>query len=154
MVAIEKMFNLEWCKLWVFKTLLREGFKNKKKEISGIFHSGPDPPPALVEKNFISSKWSTCCEMESVWYGSANSCQMASQERLEAWGGQLWWNDHRPHQKLKKKVCLKMHFRPFPVFWAYVFLSGKSADPKPSPPLSGKFHYFFLKPSLSLLARD
>ena len=24
-----------------------------------------------------------------------------------------------------------MHFRPFPVFWAYVFLSGKSADPTP-----------------------
>ena len=28
-----------------------------------------------------------------------------------------------------------MHFRPFPVFWAYVFLSGKSADPNPPPPL-------------------
>ena len=33
----------------------------------------------------------------------------------------------------------------------YPVLSGKSADPTP-PPLSGKFHYFFFKPSLSLLA--
>ena len=37
-----------------------------------------------------------------------------------------------------------MHFRPFPVFLAYVFLSGKLADPDPLPPLSGKFHFFFL----------
>ena len=45
-----------------------------------------------------------------------------------------------------------MHFRPFLVFWAYFFLSGKSADPShPSPPLSGKYHYFlFLKPSLTV----
>ena len=37
-----------------------------------------------------------------------------------------------------------MHFRPFPVFWAYVFLSGKSANLTP-PSLSGKFHYFFFE---------
>ena len=37
-----------------------------------------------------------------------------------------------------------MQFRPIPVIWAYVFLSGKSADPNP---ISGKFHFFF-KPSL------
>ena len=37
-----------------------------------------------------------------------------------------------------------MLFRLFQVFLAYVFLSGKLADPDPlSPPLSGKFHYFF-----------
>ena len=35
-----------------------------------------------------------------------------------------------------------MHFRPFPVFWAYVFLSGKSADPNP-PPLLVKIPLFF-----------
>ena len=42
-----------------------------------------------------------------------------------------------------------MLFRLFQVFLAYVFLSGKLANPDP-PPLSGKFHYFFfyLKPSL------
>ena len=39
-----------------------------------------------------------------------------------------------PPKNRKKKVCLKMHFRPFPVFLAYVFLSGKSADPNPAPP--------------------
>ena len=33
----------------------------------------------------------------------------------------------------KKKVCLKMYFRPFPVFCAYVFLSGKLENPTPPP---------------------
>ena len=33
--------------------------------------------------------------------------------------------------KIKKKVCRKMLIRPFPMFLAYVFLSGKSADPHP-----------------------
>ena len=42
-----------------------------------------------------------------------------------------------------------MHFRPFPVFWAIIFLSGKSADPTPLPLLVENFtNFFFLKPSL------
>ena len=41
----------------------------------------------------------------------------------------------------KNLVCLKMLFRLFQVFLAYVFLSGKLADPDSlPPPLSGKFH--------------
>ena len=43
-----------------------------------------------------------------------------------------------------------MHFRPFPVFLAYVFLSGKSADPTP-PPLLVENSTNFFKPSLSRL---
>ena len=31
-------------------TLVREGFKKRRKKISGIFHKAPDPPPPLVEK--------------------------------------------------------------------------------------------------------
>ena len=36
-----------------------------------------------------------------------------------------------------------MHFRPFPVFWAYVFLSGKSADPTPPLYVEHSTIYFF-----------
>ena len=44
-----------------------------------------------------------------------------------------------------------MHFRPFPVFLAYVFLSGKSADPNPPPLLVENSTIFFsLKPSLTM----
>ena len=46
-----------------------------------------------------------------------------------------------------------MLFRLFQVFLAYVFLSGKLADPDSlPPPLNGKFQYFFFfKPSLIIL---
>ena len=47
------------------------GFKNKKLQYST---KGPTP---------------TCLERGSVRYGSARSCQMASQENI-AQGGQLW----------------------------------------------------------------
>ena len=40
-----------------------------------------------------------------------------------------------------------MHFRPIPGFWAYVFLSGKSADPNP-PTLLVENSTIFFKPSL------
>ena len=52
-----------------------------------------------------------------------------------------------PKKKMKKQVCLKMHFRQFPVFWAYAFLSGKSADPTP-PLLVKNSTIAFLKSSL------
>ena len=38
-----------------------------------------------------------------------------------------------------------MHFRPFPVFLAYVFLSGKSADPNPPPLLVENSTNFFFE---------
>ena len=58
----------------------------------------------------------------------------AAQENLEAWGGQLWWNDPPPKKKqMKKIVCMKMHFRHFPVFWVYVFISGRLGEPNPPP---------------------
>ena len=36
-----------------------------------------------------------------------------------------------------------MHFRPFPVFLAYVFLSGKSADPTPPLLVENSTNFFF-----------
>ena len=66
---------------------------------------------------------------------------MAPQESFEA---ASFISGERPPHLLKmegKKVCLKMLFRLFQVFLAYVFLSGKLADPDSLPsPLSGKFH--------------
>ena len=42
-----------------------------------------------------------------------------------------------------------MYFKPFPVFLAYVFLSGKSADPNSPPLLVENSTNFFFKPSLT-----
>ena len=48
-----------------------------------------------------------------------------------------------------------MLFRLFQVFLAYVFLSGKLADPDPLPPLlvENSTNFFFLKPSLSYIGK-
>ena len=61
-------------------------------------------PPLLVEKK--KKKWSTRHEMNSVWYGSSDTCQT-----------RIWAEKGPPHPKIKeKKVYLKMIIRQNPMF--------------------------------------
>ena len=66
--------------------LLQSKGRFQKKKLVEFSTKGLAPHPSW-NNSFNSYKWSTCRETDSIWYRSANSCQMASQETLEAWGG-------------------------------------------------------------------
>ena len=82
---------------------------------------------------------------DSVWYRSANSCHTAEQENLEAWAGQLWWNDPRPPKNWKNKFVFKCILGYFHFFEQLFFL----VENRPiQTPLLVENSTIFLKPSL------